>query len=397
MKPFPEAAAALRQSPIRAVTFAVDRVGGINLGQGICDLPTPAPIREGAVRSLDRGVSTYTAYAGIPRLRAAIADKARRFNGLPVTSDDEVVVSVGSTGAFAATLLALCEAGDEVVVFEPVYGYHVGLLRLFGITPVAVPLRGDAFAFDPADLAAAVTPRTTAIVLCTPANPSGKVWTEEEIRAVYAVADRHDLWVVTDEIYEYLTYDGHRHVSPASLSQTSLGGDAYARTVTISGFSKTYNMTGWRLGYAVAPAAVAERIGLVSDLLYVCAPAPLQEGVAEAFAMGDGYFDDLRADYAARRTTMMAALDACGFGARPPDGAYYVLADIRPLAARLPGFDDDLAAAATLIDRAGVGTVAGSGFFLDPARGRHLLRFCYAKDGAVLDEACARLVAAFGR
>ena len=392
MRPFPDAAAALRQSPIRAVTFAVDRVGGINLGQGICDLPTPEPIRDGAVRSLDRGVSTYTAYAGIPRLRAAIADKARRFNGLPVTSDDEVVVSVGATGAFAATLLALCGAGDEVVVFEPAYGYHIGLLRLFGITPVGVPLRGDAFAFDPADLAAAVTPRTRAVLLCTPANPSGKVWTEDEIRAVYAVADAHDLWVVTDEIYEYLAYDGHRHVSPASL-----GAGAYARTVTISGFSKTYNMTGWRLGYAVAPLAVAERIGLVGDLLYVCAPEPLQQGVAEAFSMDDGYVDAMRRDYGARRARMMAALDACGFGARAPDGAYYVLADIRPLAARMPGFETDLAAADTLIERAGVGTVAGSGFFLDPARGRHLLRFCYAKDEAVLADACAQLVDAFGR
>lgn len=383
-------ALALRQSPIRAVTIAIQHTGGVNLGQGLCDLPTPAPIRDGAHASLDRGVSTYTAYNGIARLREAIFEKARAFNGLPVGSPDEVVVTVGSTGAFAASLLALCEAGDEVLLFEPFYGYHTGLMRLFGLTPVAVPLVGEAWDVDLDLVRAALTPRTKAIIVCTPANPSGKIWTEAELAGLLEIAEAHDLWIVTDEIYEYMTYDGRAHVSLGRLP------GAYARTVTISGFSKTYNMTGWRLGYAVAPPDVAERIGLVSDLLYVCAPAPLQHGVAEAFAMPGTYFDDLLAFYTARRAQLCAALDQIGMRFAPPQGAYYVLADAAPLAARFSGFEDSDAAMQTLLG-VGVGTVAGRAFFADPARAGSLVRFCYAKDEGVLDEACQRLVAAFGR
>ena len=390
MKPFAPAAATLRQSSIRAVTLAVNAAGGINLGQGLCDLPTPEPIRDGAHASLDRGVSTYTAYNGIAPLRRAIADKARTFNGLPVVSDDEVVVTVGSTGAFAATLLALCAPGDEVVLFEPFYGYHTGLMRLFGVVPVAVPLDGPNWDVDLDAFAAALTPRTKAVVVCTPGNPSGKVWTEAELAGLLAIAEAHDLWILTDEIYEYMTYEGRRHVSLASLP------GAYARTVTLSGFSKTYNMTGWRLGYAVAPPEVAERIGLVSDLLYICAPAPLQHGVAEAFAMPGAYFDDMRAFYTARRAQLCAALNACGMAFAPPQGAYYVLADTAPLRARFDGFGDDEQAAATLLARAGVGVVSGRSFFTRPEDARGFVRFCYAKEEPVLEDACRRLVAAFG-
>lgn len=383
-------AATLRQSSIRAVTLAVNAVGGLNLGQGLCDLPTPAPIREGAKASLDGGVSTYTAYNGIAPLRRALADKARTFNGLPVASDDEVVVTVGSTGAFAAALLALCNPGDEVVVFEPFYGYHTGLMRLFGLMPVAVPLVGPNWDVDLDALAAAITPRTKAVVVCTPANPSGKVWTEAELAGLLALAEAHDLWILTDEIYEYLTYDGRRHVSLGSLP------GAYARTVTLSGFSKTYNMTGWRLGYAVAAPAVAERIGLVSDLLYICAPAPLQHGVAEAFSMPGTYFDEMLDFYTARRAQLCDALERVGMAFTRPQGAYYVLADTAPLRRRFDGFETAEAAMRTLIERAGVGTVAGSAFFARPEDAGSLVRFCYAKEEPVLGDACERLVAAFG-
>ena len=392
MKPLASRTDALQQSDIRAVTFAVNRVGGVNLGQGICDLATPAPIIEATTEALDRdGCSIYTAYNGITPLRETIAEKARAFNQIPLASSETVVVSNGSTGAFTATVLTLCEPGDEVVLFEPFYGYHAGLLRLYGVTPVAVPLirDGAGWAFDPDRLAAAMTPRTKAVVACTPANPSGKVWTRGELTALYAIAERHDLWVITDEIYEYMTYDGREHLSPASLD------GAFERTITLSGFSKTFNMTGWRLGYAIAPEAVAAKMGLINDLVYICAPAPLQHGLAAALPLPDAYYQQMLTDYTAKRTLMVDTLRACGFAIDPPEGAYYAFTH---LGDRLgtPGFEDARRATDTLIERAGVACVPGPSFFADPSDGDGYLRFCYAKEMDVLEDACQRLVDAFG-
>ncbi|PAP77584.1 pyridoxal phosphate-dependent aminotransferase [Rubrivirga marina] len=391
MKPFAARTDALRQSDIRAVTFEVNRVGGINLGQGICDLATPAPIVEATVEALQHGSQIYTAYNGTSDLREAVAEKARSFNGIPVEGPESVVVSTGSTGAFLATVLTLFEPGDEVVLFEPFYGYHAGILRLQGVEPVAVPLAktGGRWRFEADRLAAAITGRTKAVLVCTPANPSGKVWDEGELRALYAEAERHDLWVLTDEIYEHMVYDGRRHLSPASLD------GAYERTVTLSGFSKTFNMTGWRLGYAVAPVAVAEKIGLVNDLTTICAPAPLQHGLAAALPLPDDYYEQMLADYTVKRTLMVDALRACGFEADPPEGAYYVLAGLGERLGQ-PGFEDARAATTTLIETAGVACVPGPSFFADPADGDGHLRFCYAKERPVLEEACERLVDAFG-
>ena len=393
MKPLAARARALRQSDIRAVTFEVNRVGGVNLGQGICDLATPDPILEATAEAVRSGPGIYTAYHGIDALRAAIADRARSFNGLPA-SPENVVVTAGSTGAFVAATLALCEPGDEVILFEPFYGYHAGLLRLHGVVPVAVPLTppdgpDGRWAFDPDRLEAAVTPRTAAVVVCTPANPSGKVWTEAELDALLAVAERHDLWCLTDEIYETMTYDGRRHVSLASRP------GAWERTVTLSGFSKTFNMTGWRLGYALAPAALAETLGLVADLVYICPPAPLQYGLAAALPMPDAYYTTMLADYTAKRTRMVDALRAIGFSIAPPEGAYYAFANLGERRGT-PGFEDARAAATTLIETAGVACVPGPSFFADPADGDGWLRFCYAKEMPVLEDACRRLVAAFG-
>ena len=386
VKPLAARTDALRQSDIRAVTFAVDRVGGINLGQGICDLATPAPIVEATVRALHQGRSIYTAYNGIEPLREAIAEKAVSFNKIAQATPDSVVVSAGSTGAFQAAVLTLCEPGDEVVLFEPFYGYHAGILRLHGVRPVAVPLtrQGGRWAFDAGRLAAAVTARTKAVLVCTPANPSGKVWTEAEVDALYAVAQERDLWVVTDEIYEHMVYDGHAHVSPASRP------GAWERTVTLSGFSKTFNMTGWRLGYAVAPQPVASKMGLVNDLTTICAPAPLQHGLAAALPMPNAYYDAMLADYTAKRAQIVDTLRACGLDADPPEGAYYVLAGLGDRAGTA-GFETAAAATETLIETAGVACVPGPSFFADPADGDALLRFCYAKRAEVLDDACDRL------
>jgi aminotransferase len=388
LKPLAARTASLRQSDIRAVTAAVNRVGGINLGQGICDLATPDPVKAGTVAAVKADRSIYTPYNGIAPLRQAIFDKARGFNRLPAESPDEVMVSVGSTGAFVAASLALFDPGDEVILFEPFYGYHSGLLSLLGVTPVFVKLRAPGWGVDFEALEAAITPRTKAVVVTTPGNPHGKVWTEGELSRLLGALERHDLWAITDEIYEHMTYDGRLHVSLGSLP------GAYARTVTLSGFSKTLNMTGWRLGYAVATPEVVEKMGLVSDLVYICAPAPLQYGVAAAMPLEDAYYTDLQADYAARRALMGDTLAACGFDSAYPEGAYYSFASFAGI--HRPGFSDDRAACETLIREAGVATVPGSAFFADPSDGRHHLRFCFAKEMPVLEEACARLRRAFG-
>lgn len=378
----------LAQSDIRAITSMVQAVDGINLGQGICDMPVPEPIKAGARRAIDEDHSIYTNYAGIRRLRSAIRQKAVQYNGLPVVSDDEVMVSVGSTGAFVAAIFALLDPGDEAILFEPFYGYHRNLLGLTGARIRYVPHRDD-WGVDFDALRAAITPHTKLVVVCTPGNPSGKVWSREELATLLEILEEHDLWAVTDEIYEYMVYDGRAHVSLGSLP------DAYRRTITISGFSKTYNMTGWRLGYAIGPEQLLGKMGLLNDLFYICAAAPLQHGVVEAFEMEEAYFEDLQRTYEAKRQLMCETLEACGFAVLWPEGAYYVMADVRPLAERRAGFEDDRTACRTLIDEAGVATVPGNSFFEHPESGRHFLRFCYAKETPVLEEACARLKDAY--
>lgn len=380
----------LAQSDIRAITALVQSVDGINLGQGICDMPIPDPIKSGAHRAIDEDRSIYTSYAGIRQLRESIREKVVRYNGLPVESDDEVMVSAGSTGAFVTAIFALLDPGDEAILFEPFYGYHRNLLGLTGATVRYVPHRDESWGIDFDALRDAITPRTKLVVVCTPANPSGKVWTRDELETLLGILEEHDLWAVTDEIYEYMVYDGRKHVSLGSLP------DAYRRTITISGFSKTYNMTGWRLGYAVGPGEMVAKMGLLNDLFYICAPAPLQHGVAEGFAMDDAYFDDLQRDYAVKRKLMCETLESCGFSVPWPEGAYYVMADIRPLAAERAGFEDDRTACRTLIQESGVATVPGNSFFEHPETGRHFLRFCYAKEMPVLEEACQRLRDRYG-
>lgn len=391
MKPLAQRTDDLRQSDIRAITFAVNAVDGINLGQGICDLPVPKPLRAGAIDAIEEdGTAIYTAYNGVRALRERIAEKAASFNKLPVRGNGDVMVSAGSTGAFVAAVLTLCNPGDEVILFEPFYGYHTGILHLLGVTPVSVPLAQPNWQVDLDAVEAAVTERTKAVLVCTPANPTGKVWTTEELKGLLQLIERHDLYAVTDEIYEYMTYDGAKHVSLGSLP------GAYQRTVTISGFSKTFNMTGWRLGYAVVPPPVIEKMGLVNDLTTICAPAPLQHGMARALPLDEIYFREMADAYTQRRRLMCETLDACGFELTWPAGAYYAFASFEKLANERTGFNDDREAAQTLIDTTGVASVPGNSFFSDPKQGRHFLRFCFAKEMDVLEEACGRLREALG-
>ena len=366
-------------SDIRAMTRACDAVGGINLGQGVCDLPTPGPVARAAHAAIDAGKALYAPPEGVPSLREAIARRVARDYGLSVDAGSEVVVTLGATGGFAAAAMALLDPGDEVILFEPYYGYHYNTVVGLGMAPVLVPLRPPSWEVDFAALARSVTGRTRAIVLCTPGNPHGKVWTPAELDALGALAAERDLVVITDEIYEHIVYDGARHVPLATRPGMR------ERTVTLSGCSKTFSVTGWRVGYAIAPPDAARRIAVAHDLLYVCAPTLLQHACAEGLAMPDDYFHSLSAMYQKKRDIVCGALADAGLTPYVPAGAYYVLADARRL-----GCATAREAAFTLLDRAKIAAVSGASFYRDPV-GETLLRFCFAKDDDVLEEAARRL------
>jgi aminotransferase len=368
------------QSEIRAMTTECDLIGGINLAQGVCDTPVPAPVQEAAIQAIHDGYNIYTRLDGIARLRNAIAAKQRRDYGLDYDPETEVLVSSGATGGLHAAAMALLNPGDEVLIFEPFYGYHAATLRSLRVNPIFVSLAEPDFALDAAALRAAVTPKTRAILLNTPANPSGKVFSSAELETIAAVVLEHDLFLITDEIYEYFVYDGARHICPATLPGMK------ERTIVISGFSKTFSVTGWRLGYATADAKWITSMSYFHDLTYVCAPSAFQHGAAAGLEkLSPSFYTELAADHQSKRARILAALTDAGLTPTVPAGAYYVLAG----AARLPG-KTAAEKARKLLAATGVASVAGSAFFR-PGRGESLLRFCFAKKDHDLDEACARL------
>lgn len=389
MKPLADRTTELVQSDIRAVTLLLKEGDGINLGQGICDMPTPDPIKRGAIDAIENDRSIYSYYGGILRLRSAILDKAVQYNDIPVSSVDEIMVTAGSTGAFVTSIFTILNHGDEVIIFEPYYGYHCNLLSVMGATLKYVRTEGPKWEIDFEAVEALITDRTKAIIVTTPGNPSGKVWTRSELEQVAELMQKHDLYAITDEIYEYMLYDGREHISLASIA------GAFERTITLSGFSKTYNMTGWRIGYAVGPEYIISKMGLLADLIYICAPTPLQYGVAEAFEMSGDYFTGMAESYSRKRQLLCTTLEEIGFQVPWPQGSYYVLADFSPLRDRFQGFEDDMSACITLIEKAGVGTIAGRSFFSRNSDGDSCLRFCFAKEYPVLEEACRRLRKAF--
>lgn len=368
------------QSAIRSMSIECARVGGINLSQGVCDTEVPRAVRRAAQQAIDDGFNIYTRYDGLKELRAALARKLRK-QGLAADPERELTVTAGATGAFYVACLSLLNPGDEVILFEPYYGYHVSTLRALGMAPAFVTLQPPAWTFSPRDLERACSSRTRGIMVNTPANPSGKVFSREELKVLAGCARAHDLFVFTDEIYEYFLYDGCRHFSPVLLPGMR------ERTITISGLSKTFSITGWRIGYALSAARWARTIGYFNDLVYVCAPAPLQMGVARGLdALGPEYYEQLRAQYTLKRDRICAALHKAGLAPHVPQGAYYVLADV----SRIPGRTSK-ARALYILKRHGVACVPGEAFYADPAAGANLARFCFAKSSADLDEACRRL------
>jgi aminotransferase len=368
------------QSEIRAMSVECERIGGINLAQGVCDTPVPAPVEAEALAAIHAGYNIYTRLDGIERLRTAIAAKQQRDYGLSYDAETEVLVSSGATGGLHAAAMALLNPGDEVLLFEPFYGYHVATLKSLRVKPVFVPLAEPDFALDLDALRGALTAKTRAIVLNTPANPSGKVFSRAELEQVAEICREHDLFLITDEIYEYFVYDGAKHISPATLEGMR------ERTIVLSGFSKTFSITGWRLGYVTADAKWMGAMQYFHDLTYVCAPSALQHGAAAGLEqLPPEFYTQIAADHQQKRSRILTALRDAGMEPSVPAGAYYVLARVPHVAGKTAAEK-----ARALLAATGVAAVAGSAFFRK-GRGEDLLRFCFAKKDAELDEACARL------
>jgi aminotransferase len=369
----------LEQSDIRRFSILCSRVNGVNLGQGICDQPAPQALKDAVIDAVRNDQASYTHLRGIPELREGIARKLKRFNHIDADPEREICVTVGSAGAFACACLALLDPGDQVVSFSPYYSYHTNMIRLLGNEIRFVDLAPPDWAFSMDQLRECITDHTRFILINTPSNPSGKVFTREELDGIAALCRERNILAVTDEIYEYITFD-HPHISPACLPGMA------ERTVTISGASKTYAVTGHRVGYAAAPAPVIAKMAVLNDLLYICAPHPLQRGVVAALDLPDSYYSEMARDYRAKRDMLADVLTEKGFKPYVPQGAYYMLTEFEPARYR-----DASHAAESILAEVGVACIPGGDFYADRRNGRYQLRFCFAKQRHDLEEACRRL------
>jgi aminotransferase len=368
------------ESVIREMTRVAQEHGAINLAQGFPDFPMPAPMKEAACAAIQGDVNQYAVTWGTPALRLAIAEKYRRWYGMEVDPDRELTVTCGATEAMAAVFLALLDPGDEVIVLEPFYENYGPDAILADARPVFVPLEAPDWQLDPDRLRAAFGPKTKAIIVNTPHNPTGRVLTREEISLIAELCVEHDVWAITDEIYEHIRYAGNHHPIATWPGMAE-------RTVTISGFSKTFSCTGWRLGYAIAPRELTQAIRKVHDFLTVGAPAPLQAAAAVGLAFDASYYNELSLRYRERRDLLCGALAEAGFTFTVPEGAYYVLAGFSALSG-----DDDVTFARWLAADVGVATVPGSSFYHKRALGRGLVRFAFCKKHETLEAAAERLL-----
>jgi aminotransferase len=369
------------ESVIREMTRLAMEHNALNLAQGFPDFPAPAEVKEAAVSAIRGDVNQYAVTWGAREFRRAIAERFEKDSGLAIDPEREITVCCGATETMIASMLAVVDPGDEVVIFEPFYENYGPDAIISGAVPRFVRLRPPDWTFDPEELAAAFNDRTRALILNTPNNPTGKVFTRNELENIAALCRRWNTYVLTDEIYQYLVYDGCRHVSIATLPGMR------ERTITINGMSKTYSVTGWRVGYAVAPPEVSNAIRKMHDFLTVGAAAPLQEAGATALRLPDPYYRRLCADYTARRDRFLPALESAGFRCFKPRGAYYIMTDISGF-----GFANDIEFTRHLIREIGVAVVPGSSFYSDPVAGSQQVRFCYCKADATLDEAARRLM-----
>jgi N-succinyldiaminopimelate aminotransferase len=361
------------------------RTGAINLGQGFPDTDGPAEIIEAAARAMRDGRNQYPPGPGIPELRAAIAEHQRRFYGIELDPDGEVLVTTGATEAIAAALLALCEPGDEVVTFEPYYDSYAACIALADARRRPVTLRPPDYAIDPDALAAAFSPRTRLVLLNSPHNPTGKVFTRAELELIRSHCREHDVLAVTDEVYEHLVFDGRRHIPLSTLPGMA------DRTLTISSAGKTFSLTGWKIGWATGPRALVSATQTAKQFLTYVSGAPFQPAIAHGLRLPDAYFESFRAELQAKRDRICDGLEAAGLEVFRPAGTYFVTADIRSL-----GEQDGRAFCLALPERAGVVAVPTVVFYDDEEVGRPLVRFAFCKRDDVIDEAAARLAGLSG-
>jgi len=373
-------AASFTESVIREMTRIAMAHDAINLAQGFPDFAAPAEIKQAAREAIDRDVNQYAITWGAKRFRDAIAWKFEQTYGMAIDPETQICVTCGSTEAMISAMLAVVDPGDEVIVFEPFYENYGPDAILSGAVPRYVTLHEPDWTFDEAQLAAAFNDRTRAIIINTPNNPTGKVFSRAELESIAALCQRWGVVAFTDEIYEFMTYDGHEHVPLLTLPGME------DRTVLVNALSKTYSVTGWRVGWTVSSPALTSGIRKVHDFLTVGAAAPLQEAGTLALHLPDTYYEGLRADYLERRDLMLGILESAGFKTYKPYGAYYIMTDISGL-----GFDDDVTAAKSLTADVGVASVPGSSFYSDPALGRDKLRFSFCKKLDTLRAAGDRL------
>jgi aspartate/methionine/tyrosine aminotransferase len=368
------------ESVIREMTRLALKHGAVNLSQGFPDFPAPVEIKAAAQQAIAADINQYAITWGAKKFRDAIAEKFDRTQGVAVDPEREITVCCGSTEAMMSAMMAIINPGDEVVVFEPFYENYGPDAILSGATPRFVKLRPPDWTFDPGELSAAFGPATKAIIVNSPNNPTGKVFERFELEAIRDLCVRWNAFAITDEIYEHMLYDGATHVSMAAVEGMR------DRTITINALSKTYSVTGWRVGWAIAAPEVTAAIRKVHDFLTVGAAAPLQEAGAMALKFPQSYYDTLAREYSARRERLLGILSAAGFGCFKPRGAYYIMTDISAF-----GFPDDVTFAKHLVTEIGVAAVPGSSFYRDPADGRTQLRFTFCKTEKTFQAAAERL------
>lgn len=380
MKPLNPLTYEFTESVIRMMSRLCMEAGGINLAQGFPDWDTPEEIKAAAQKAVQDGFNQYAITFGQPGLRQAIAKRAGEYNRIPLDPETDITVTCGSTEAMISSLKSIISAGEEVIIFEPFYENYGPDTLLSGATPRYVTLRWPDWSYDSGQLAQAFGPKTKAVILNTPHNPTGKVFNQAEMEEIAALCVKWDSYCITDEIYDHILYDGSEHISMASLPGMA------ERTMTINSVSKTYSATGWRVGWVIAPPEVTAAVRKVHDFLTVGAPAPLQEATAAALGLPESYYDDLRRRYDQGRRYLFDVLKDLGFNPVLPKGAYYIITEPEEIMKRL-GAEDDFDLAKKLIATTGVATVPGGSFYSDPETGRRQVRFCFCKKPETLERA----------
>jgi len=369
----------IAQSEIRAMSILCHEKQGLNMAQGICDLEVPTPVKEGAKEAIENGHNIYTSAYGNLRLRKAIAHKQNDFYAQGI-SEENILVSAGATGAFYAMAMSVLNEGDEVILFEPYYGYHVATLESLGCKIKFMKTLPPHYEIDFECLVSEITPATKAILICNPSNPSGKVYTRSELESLASIIKRHDMILFSDEMYEHFIYDDLEFLSALSIESLK------ERTIIISGFSKIYSITGWRLGYAISQSEVIEAASAINDLVYVCPTAPLQHGVLKGLEeLPRSYYENVAQEHQHKRDRFIKALNEVGLPAEYVKGAYYVLADISKLDGK-----DDKEKVVTLLEKTGIATVPARAFYHE-SKDLNLARFCFSKTDAEIDLAIERL------